>query len=847
VKTNNKNRKERGVALLIALFALLLLSAIGLAMMYSSTTETSVNANFRDKQSAAYASLSGALEARDRIQPTTGDIPSPADIPSTSAANVIYIINPNAGETVAPWNYRNKYADTELCQENILGLSGTAGVPCTGSSALPSGSSWYTTKDNSSAGSFGTGFAAYQQSTPMSYKWTRITLKTDNMTPVPGAATGRQVCWDGTNEVVQPVGASSSCAPTGSVTAINLTSAGNGYNATPHINIDAPPSGGTQATAVANMTPEPSDGIASGTITNAGANYTSIPTVILTGGGGTGAAAVATISAPGAPVTSVSLSSAGTGCYLTAPTVSFSGGGGTGASATATLASTPTCIYSWSATGSCSSYKGTTQTVGAAGGSGFSGSITFKNGTGSVTGTPTVTAPGTGYSSNPTALTGLSGCTPTTGWVLGYHINSLTLTSGGSGYSSAPTVNIQVPNAGTTPTGTATLGAQPANAGQVTGLTITAAGSGYTSAPTVSFSGGGGTGATGIVSLGTKNVITSITITSGGSGYTTAPNVTFNGGGGSGATATSAISAGTYYGKVYLVTSFAQTTSGSKAMTQMEVASAVSSFSLLTGALTLAGPAPVYSTPNSNNFQVLGADANSCGETAKSAKPSIGVYDDPNNPSHNPSNPSQLETAVQMVISDLGKPSNYIGAKPAPDVENVYGALGNEMSTVTGMEALANAIAGMTGANTYNPASGSATSSINMGTSNVPVVDVVNGDLTLSGNNHGYGILLVRGTLTFSGNTSWNGPIFVIGQGIFNSNGGGNGQMTGMIWVAKTKDSSGNLLSALGAPSLSWNGGGGNGIQYDHCWADNMVAKIPFTPPPPTTPLKILSTRTVTY
>src|SRR5579884_3744621 len=102
MKSTAKNRGERGIALLIALFALLLLSAIGLTMMYSSTTESSINANFRDKQTAGYASLSGALEARDRLQPATGDIAAPSGIPSTSAANVIYIINPSNSETVAP-------------------------------------------------------------------------------------------------------------------------------------------------------------------------------------------------------------------------------------------------------------------------------------------------------------------------------------------------------------------------------------------------------------------------------------------------------------------------------------------------------------------------------------------------------------------------------------------------------------------------------------------------------------------------------------------------------------------------------------------------------------------------
>ncbi|PYX64148.1 MAG: hypothetical protein DMG74_14470 [Acidobacteria bacterium] len=38
---------ERGIALLMVLLALLLLSAIGMGMMYMSDTETSINGNYR--------------------------------------------------------------------------------------------------------------------------------------------------------------------------------------------------------------------------------------------------------------------------------------------------------------------------------------------------------------------------------------------------------------------------------------------------------------------------------------------------------------------------------------------------------------------------------------------------------------------------------------------------------------------------------------------------------------------------------------------------------------------------------------------------------------------------------
>ncbi len=57
-------------------------------------------------------------------------------------------------------------------------------------------------------------------------------------------------------------------------------------------------------------------------------------------------------------------------------------------------------------------------------------------------------------------------------------------------------------------------------------------------------------------------------------------------------------------------------------------------------------------------------------------------------------------------------------------------------------------------------------------------------------------------------------------------NGGGNGQVTGAVFLANT--SAGG--TTLGSPNANWSGGGGNGIQYDHCWAENMLAKIPFTP-----------------
>lgn len=73
---------------------------------------------------------------------------------------------------------------------------------------------------------------------------------------------------------------------------------------------------------------------------------------------------------------------------------------------------------------------------------------------------------------------------------------------GGSGYTSAPTVTINAPDG---PVGgvQAVITANAPVGGAITGYTIVTAGSGYVTPPTVTVSGGGGTGATCVVTLTT--------------------------------------------------------------------------------------------------------------------------------------------------------------------------------------------------------------------------------------------------------------------------------------------------------------------------------------------------------
>ena len=58
--------KNRGAALMLCLFALLLVSALGMLMVIESSTEKRVNSNFGSSLSAYYAARSGVEEVRGK-------------------------------------------------------------------------------------------------------------------------------------------------------------------------------------------------------------------------------------------------------------------------------------------------------------------------------------------------------------------------------------------------------------------------------------------------------------------------------------------------------------------------------------------------------------------------------------------------------------------------------------------------------------------------------------------------------------------------------------------------------------------------------------------------------------
>ena len=255
------------------------------------------------------------------------------------------------------------------------------------------------------------------------------------------------------------------------------------------------------------------------------------------------------------------------------------------------------------------------------------------------------------------------------------------------------------------------------------------------------------------------------------------------------------------YTPIYNLTAYAK---GSHRIVQKEVAQI--SLPPLPAALTLAGPNPSYDAPSSNNFTVDGSDHATCGNPAP-AKPAVGAYDNPTSPTS--------PTSVSSIVSAIpgNRADHYTGASASPDVENVFSQLGSTYGNPAGLEQLLGTIRAEASQVLLGPVSNP-----NLGSDSHPAVSFVDGDLTITGNFSGAGVLVVTGTFNSSGNTSFKGVVLVVGKGVWNSNGGGNGVFSGAVLVARTRDDHGNILSTLGQPSASWSGGAGNGINYDSCW-----------------------------
>ena len=119
--TTRKRRRESGIALLISIFILLLISVVAIALIVSSGTETAMAGNYRTATSAYYAALAGLEEGRGRLLGKNSGAfnnTAPALAASYSAmGQPVYIINPVGGEVVAPWDPASTYPDLEFNAE----------------------------------------------------------------------------------------------------------------------------------------------------------------------------------------------------------------------------------------------------------------------------------------------------------------------------------------------------------------------------------------------------------------------------------------------------------------------------------------------------------------------------------------------------------------------------------------------------------------------------------------------------------------------------------------------------------------------------------------------------------
>jgi hypothetical protein len=255
-------------------------------------------------------------------------------------------------------------------------------------------------------------------------------------------------------------------------------------------------------------------------------------------------------------------------------------------------------------------------------------------------------------------------------------------------------------------------------------------------------------------------------------------------------------------------------------------------------ALTLAGNNVYYDGPNTASFDIRGQDPGVVPDPARpdqcpggaSAMPAIGY-----------TNNTGGDTSLSRIKNAATPAGNYQGppitpgppptAATAPtSISYVHDQMNQNWLTPPGLEAVVQDITNSADAVLTGPTTPASFPS-GMSASR-PMTIVVNGDLDMNGwRNTGYGLLLVTGTLHYDPDATWEGVVLVIGQGNFISTRGGTGGIDGAVFVAQTRDASGNPLTKLGASSFSQTGPGSNagrGINYNSCLVRSAAGPITY-------------------
>lgn len=113
---SRRKRSESGIALLIAIFALMLISVVAITLIVASGTESSLAGNYRSSTSAYYAGFAGLEEGRGRVLPKNPNYFDPmAGLPLLPVGTLRYVVNPAPGESAATMLVT--YPDTQYDRE----------------------------------------------------------------------------------------------------------------------------------------------------------------------------------------------------------------------------------------------------------------------------------------------------------------------------------------------------------------------------------------------------------------------------------------------------------------------------------------------------------------------------------------------------------------------------------------------------------------------------------------------------------------------------------------------------------------------------------------------------------
>jgi len=126
---------EAGVAMLIAIFVMLLIGVVAIALILSSGTESALAGNYRASTSAYYAALAGLEEGRGRLLAKNPNFlngfvgPPGTTVP---VGQVLYITNPVNGENVLtayPDNeYQGEFGSNPTTVNSVSSVSNAGGI-----------------------------------------------------------------------------------------------------------------------------------------------------------------------------------------------------------------------------------------------------------------------------------------------------------------------------------------------------------------------------------------------------------------------------------------------------------------------------------------------------------------------------------------------------------------------------------------------------------------------------------------------------------------------------------------------------------------------------------------------